>query len=173
MEKKGTNGMGIVSLVLGILAIAGSFIPVVNNASIIIGVIGIIFGIIGLLKNKPKGLAIAGLVISLLAVIISFALQASWGKELDNTSKELDQSIKDGDGTNTDQILKNDIDVKLGDFVVEAVDASGNRIMDDTVYVDGLATGQTQEFKIFEYVEDEKLEAMKNATFKIFSVSKY
>ena len=79
MEKKGTNGMGIVSLVLGILAIAGSFIPVVNNASIIIGVIGIIFGIIGLLKNKPKGLAIAGLVISLLAVIISFALQASWG----------------------------------------------------------------------------------------------
>ena len=56
---------------------------------------------------------------------------------------------------------------------VEAVDASGNRIMDDTVYVDGLATGQTQEFKIFEYVEDEKLEAMKNATFKIFSVSKY
>ena len=42
----------------------------------------------------------------------------------------------------------------------------------ENVYASNLAAGQTQEFKIFEFIEDEKLEAMKNATIKIVDISK-
>ena len=202
MENKDKNALAIVSLILGILAIGSSFIPIVNNASIIIGIIGIVLAVIPLIKNQSKALAIGGLVLCALAVIISFALQASWGKELDKVSKDLDQSIKDSDGSNTDKILKNDVDVKIGNFEVttdeyginetkvvvtvtnkakskasydihiEAVDSNGNRIEDDYVYASNLAAGQTQEVKIFGFIEDEKLEAMKNATIKIVDISK-
>lgn len=187
--------MAIASLILGILALGGSFIPFINNASIIFGIIGAILAIISLVKKKSKGMAIAGLILSVLAVIISFSLQDQWGKNLDELSNDLD-------GGNTEKILKNDVDVKLGDFQVttdeygfsetklvvtvtnkakekksydikiEAVDSDGNRILDDNVYANSLGAGQTQEFKIFEYIEDEKLEAMKKATFKIVEVSK-
>ena len=187
--------MAIASLILGILALGGSFIPFINNASIIFGIIGAIFAIISLIKKKSKGMAIAGLILSVLAVIISFSLQDEWSKNLDELGKDLD-------GGNTEKILKNDVDVTLGELQVvtdeygfsetklsvtvtnkakekksysikiEAVDANGNRILDDTVYADSLGAGQTQEFKAFEYIEEEKLEAVKAATFKIVEVSK-
>lgn len=201
-KKKNTSVLAIIGLILGILALGGSFIPIINNASIIFGIIGAVLAIIPLIKKKSKGLAVVALILCVLSVIISFALQDSWGKALDNAGKEIDQSLKDSDGSNTDKILKNDVDVKLGDLKItsdeygltdsemvvtvtnkakekesysihiEAVDASGNRISDDYVYANDLAAGQTQEFKIFEYIEDSKLEAMKAATFKIVDVSK-
>ncbi len=55
---------------------------------------------------------------------------------------------------------------------IEAVDASGNRIADDTIYVNDLNAGQSQTEDAFKYVESGKLEAIKTATFKIVSVSK-
>ncbi len=55
---------------------------------------------------------------------------------------------------------------------IEAVDADGNRIADDTIYVSDLNPGQSQTENAFEYVESGKLEAIKAATFKIVSVSK-
>lgn len=99
-------------------------------------------------------------------------------------------------------MLKNDVDVQLGNFQItkgsyttetvlkatiknktnetksfniqiEAVDANGNRIATDYIYVNNLNAGQSQKFKSFEYVESEKIEQLRNATFKIVEASVY
>lgn len=54
---------------------------------------------------------------------------------------------------------------------VEAVDASGTRILDDTVYADKLGAGQSQDLEAFKHIESTKLDLVKAATFKIASVS--
>ena len=62
---------------------------------------------------------------------------------------------------------------KSFNFTIEAVDASGNRIMVDYVYANELAAGQSAEYKVFEYIEDDKVDAMKTATIKVSSASMY
>ncbi|NUQ90979.1 MAG: hypothetical protein HOQ43_21260 [Glycomyces artemisiae] len=61
------------ALVLGIVAIAGAWIPIVNVVSIVIAVIGIIFGIVALAVagkrgGKGKGTGGTGLILSILAI---------------------------------------------------------------------------------------------------------
>ena len=55
---------------------------------------------------------------------------------------------------------------------IEAVNAENNRIADDTVYVTDLNAGQSVTEKAFTYVDADKVEALKTATFKILEVSK-
>lgn len=66
-------GVAVASLVCGIIALVFSFIPFVNLLSFVIGPAGLTCGIIGLVigmaTNRPKGLAIAGLICSAVAVI--------------------------------------------------------------------------------------------------------
>lgn len=120
-------------------------------------------------------------------------------KELEKTSKELDKSL----GNSTEQVLKEDVEVNLGtlsittdeygfsdtemlvtvknitnkqqsyNFHIEAVDASGSRIDEDYVYVNNLGPGQTTTEKIFTYISDDKIDAMRTATFKIIEASVY
>lgn len=59
-----TNGMGITGFVLAIIALFLGWIPVLGW---IIWLLGLIFSVVGVFK-KPKGLAIAGIVISLIGV---------------------------------------------------------------------------------------------------------
>lgn len=65
--------MAIAGMVCGIVAIVLSFIPCIGILSIIPAILGIIFSIIGLVQSKKtgegKGMAIAGLVLSILAII--------------------------------------------------------------------------------------------------------
>lgn len=185
--------MGIAALILGIIGFLVSF-TIFQDLSIILSILALVIGIIALVKKKSKGMAIAAIVLAALGLVIVFT-QDSPTDSLDETSKNLG-------GENTEKILKNDIDVKLGEFQVttdeyglsdtklvvtvtnknkekasydikiEAVDADGKRIMEDSVYADSLAKGQTQDFEIFNFVDSEKIEAMKSATFKIVEVSK-
>ncbi|MEU6246240.1 hypothetical protein [Glycomyces sp. NPDC047010] len=67
------NGFGVTALVLGIVAIAGAWIPIVNVVSIVIAVIGIIFAIVALVvagkrAGKGKGTGATGLILSILAI---------------------------------------------------------------------------------------------------------
>jgi len=55
---------------------------------------------------------------------------------------------------------------------IEAVDASGTRIADDTIYVSDLNAGQSVSEKAFKFVASDKHEALKTATFKILEVTK-
>lgn len=102
----------------------------------------------------------------------------------------------------TDKILEKDVDVSFGKFkvtnngyysetslditvknkaeeqctyyiTIEAVDANGARIDTDMIYADRLGAGQEIYLKAFEYVDQEKLNQFKNATFKVLEINKY
>ena len=199
MEEKKKSGFATAGLVLGIIGICTSIIPIINNLSFILGIIGAIFAIISLIKKASKGQAVAGVILCVLAMIITINSQKALSDSLNEVSANLDKAT----GSNTEQILENDANVELGKFEttkdsygmtdtklnvkvtnkntekksfsfhIEAVDATGARINEDYVYANDLAAGQSQSFEIFTYISSDKLEAMKNATFKIIEASMY
>lgn len=63
--------MAVASLVLGIIGLVFAFIPAVGWVGAILGIVGIILGVLGR-KSQPekKGMAIAGLVMSIIAVVL-------------------------------------------------------------------------------------------------------
>lgn len=191
------SGLATASLVIGIVGMVLSFIPLINNVAFFLGILAFVFGLIPLLKKTCKGKAIAGIVLGILSIVITLVMQSAISDAFDRAGKELDKMS----GNSTEEVLKNDAEVKLGDFDVvegqygltdtklvvsvknitkekksftlhiEAVDKDGKRIEDDYVYANDLNAGQTQDFEIFTYVVDEKLSAMKSATFKIVEAS--
>ena len=64
------RGLALTSMVLGILGIVLSFCL---GFGILLAIPGLIFGIIGLVK-KQGGMAIAGLILSIIALAISFVI---------------------------------------------------------------------------------------------------
>ena len=198
MEKR-KSGFGTAGLVLGIIGICTCFLPIINNASFIMGVLSIVFGIICIIKKASKGKAIAALVLGILSIVITLSLQDSWSKSLDNLSNDLDTMS----GNNTEEVLKNNVDVSFGNFEViqgdygltdtklevriinksnekksfsiqiEAVDENGTRIETDTIYINNLGAGQSQTEKAFTYVSNEKIDALKKAKFNVVEVSMY
>ena len=198
MEKK-KSGFGTASLVLGIIGVCTSFIPIVNNVSFILGLIGAIFAIISLIKKASKGQAVAGIILCILAMVVTLSAQKALGDGLNEVSSNLDKAT----GSSTEEVLANDADVQLGSFEViegdygfndtkltvkvtnktnekksfsfhiEAVDSDGSRISEDYVYANDLGSGQSQNFDIFTLVTSDKIDMMKNATFKIVEASMY
>ena len=71
--------MGVASLILGIISFLVSF-SIFKDFSLICGVIAIVLGIISIVKKKGKGMAIAGVILSVLGCIILFS-----GSSSDNT----------------------------------------------------------------------------------------
>lgn len=64
-ESRKSNGLGTARFVLALLALLGCWVPVLNW---ILWLLGFIFSFIGIFKS-PRGLAIAGLCISLVDLI--------------------------------------------------------------------------------------------------------
>lgn len=64
--EKQTNGIGTAGFVLALVAIFLGWIPILGW---IIWILGLIFSFVGIFK-QPKGLSIAGLVISLIGIIL-------------------------------------------------------------------------------------------------------
>ena len=58
-------------------------------------------------------------------------------------------------------------------ITIEAIDANGARIKTDTIFADRLGPGQEISLTAFEYVEEEKIDQLNNATFRIIEISKY
>lgn len=199
VETKNSSGLATAGMVLGIIGVVLSFIPIINNIAFFIGILALIFGIIGIVKKAGKGKAIAGIVLGILSIAITLAMQSAVSDSIDETSKELDKIT----GNSTEEVLKTEVNVTLGDLQIskdeygltdskmvvtvknitdkkksyslhiEAVDANGNRIDEDYVYANDLSAGQTQNFEIFTYIEDSKIDAMKAATFNIIEASAY
>jgi hypothetical protein len=103
---RGKNGLGTAGLVLGIVAIAGAFIPFLNIASLIIGIVGLILAGIGLLgKTKAKGRAIAGTAVSAAAIVISIIVLSVTAAAVSNAVKGASnssesESVSDSSGSN-------------------------------------------------------------------------
>lgn len=191
--------LGIISLLLSAIPIINNFAAVLAIIGLILGIVGIVG--VKKAQRRGKGMAVSAIVLSVLALIIVLASQAFYASVLDGASKEMNKTIDKASGNATSQILGKDVDVTLGTFAatedqyglvttalpvaitnklkeatsytikVEADDASGNRIVDDTVYVDKLGAGQSQNLEAFKYVDSAKLDAVKTAKFKIASVA--
>lgn len=72
---KRANGLGIASLILGILAFVGSFIPFLNYGTGFLAALGLVLGIVGLfLRDRAKGMAIAGTILNATALVLSIIL---------------------------------------------------------------------------------------------------
>ena len=197
-EQTEKSGLCTAGLVLGIIGVCTSFVPIINNLSFIMGVLAVIFGLISI-KKAGKGKMISTIVLGVLAITITLNAQKALSDSLDDISKDLDTAT----GKNTEQVLGTSVDVVLGNFEVtkkqyginetklpvkvtnktnetksfsiqvEAVSQDGTRITTDYIYANNLTEGQSQDFKIFEYVQSENLEKMKNAKFNIVEVSMY
>lgn len=193
-----SSGLATAGLVLGIVGVCTSFIPIINNLSFILGVLAIIFGLVSI-KKAGKGKVIATIILGIVTIAITLSAQKAASDALDTISNSLDTST----GENTEEVLEKNADVSIGDFKVtegeyginetelmvkvtnkssetksfnihiEAVDSNGTRIDEGYVYANSLSSGQSQDFKIFTYVSSDKLDAMKNATFRIVEASMY
>lgn len=66
--------MGVASLVLGIVSVIIGFVPICGTIAFIPAIIGLILGIVDIVKKsksqEAKGLAIAGTVLSSIAILI-------------------------------------------------------------------------------------------------------
>lgn len=117
-----TSGLAIAGFIIAILAILGSWVPIINNVSFFFALVALIFGIIGLVaikkgKRVGQGLAVATIILSILTFVVVIASQSFFGKVADEVGKSVDESVSDFDGSNTDKLLKSSVDVTLGDFV--------------------------------------------------------
>ena len=126
------SGMAIASLVLGIVAAVTSFLPIINNLSLILAVLAVIFGIVGLVaasrgKRAGRGLAIAGIVVAVVAGAVVLGTQALYSAAIDKVQAEtdaaFDQAKAEADanldrmtGDATEQVLAEEVDVQIGAF---------------------------------------------------------
>ncbi len=119
MEKKNT-GLGIACLVLGIIAFITCFVPYVNVISYILALIAIIFAIITFVnKQAKKGLAIGGIILSIIAIIIATFMNVFITKlivDKVNEDNNIIEAIDDFEYKNTEELLKTDIKVTFGKF---------------------------------------------------------
>jgi hypothetical protein len=77
--KNGKNGLATASLVIGIIALIGAVIPFVNYMSGLVATVGAVLGLVAVIqKHRRNGTAIAGLIISVAAIILSIALAAAY-----------------------------------------------------------------------------------------------
>ena len=90
------SAMAVAGLVLGIVALATSFVPIVNNASFFIALLGAVFAVVGIVAavrgtRTGKGMAIAALVVSAVAVAVVLATQSLYGAAIDAAVDELSE----------------------------------------------------------------------------------
>lgn len=89
MEQKKANVAGIISFILGLLGI----FTICISIGWIPGIIGFILGIVGCcLKERKKGLAIAGLVLSIIAIILS-GVVTLFGWAISDTEKDKEEAF--------------------------------------------------------------------------------
>ena len=68
-----TNGLGVASLVLGLVSLATVWIPLVGLIAWITAPLGLILGFMGMGKPVGRGVTIAGIVCSGIALVIALA----------------------------------------------------------------------------------------------------
>ena len=153
-------------------------------------------------KSAVKGALIGfitEIVLAIILVILYVVFAASLFNNISNNITAIGDVFSE---ETTDKILEKDVDVSFGEFkvtnngyysetslditvknkaeeqctyyiTIEAVDANGARIDTDMIYADRLGAGQEIYLKAFEYVDQEKLNQFKNATFKVLEINKY
>ncbi len=192
--------LAIIALTTSWVPIINNLAFALGAAALIMGVIGIVSAKKG--KTANGKMAIAVVVIAVISCALVLQTQSHYAKVIDDASNKFNKSMDNSTGKNTEELQKTSLDVKLGKLVVkrdkyftetklpvtlknktqekasfsvriEAVDASGKRITDDTIYANDLGAGQSVDMDAFKYIESDKLPEVEKATIKVVSVSKY
>ncbi len=121
------SAMAIASLVLGIVALATSLLPIINNLSFFIAILAIIFAIVAFLgirkgAKSGTGLAVAGLATAIVAVIAVLVSQAAYSAAINQATEDLDNSMSRLTGDATEEILTNDVNLAFGEFTAVSGD---------------------------------------------------
>jgi hypothetical protein len=152
-------------------------------------------------KKRNNGVIIA-VISGVVVVVLAFFVFVAPLIFIDKMSSNVDELISNSSGGNTEQILDDDLDVDFGAFTrdrtyssltvgklpvtvknkgseratyniqIEAVDANGDRIAEDTFYATNLAPGQSVTKDVFTVNSDDYYELTK-ATFRVAGISKY
>ena len=89
---QGGNGIATAGFVLALLGLLGSWIPVLNVLGILLGVVGVVLAGVGLAKakkvNAGKGLAVAGIVLGVLAVLLALLINVVFVGAVDEAIDE-------------------------------------------------------------------------------------
>lgn len=91
-ESKQGSGLAVAGLVLGIIAAATSFMPIINNLSAILAFIGFLLALIALIgalrgKHGAKGMSIAGVVLCVVSFAVVLITQNAYSNALDKAVK--------------------------------------------------------------------------------------
>jgi hypothetical protein len=90
---KSSNGLATAGFVLGLIGLLGSFIPLLNIVGIVIGVVGAVLAAVGLAKAKKsgsgKGLAMAGIILGVLALIIGIVVNVAFANAVSNAADDV------------------------------------------------------------------------------------
>jgi hypothetical protein len=131
-------------MVLGILALLLSWVPIINNLAAILALVGLGLGIPALIRARRgtqggTGLAITGLVTSVLALVLVVLTQLLFVSAIDEVERSLDESIgesetapadpgEDEDVASTPEIVPLGVPAQVGDYevTVDAVELNGN-----------------------------------------------
>ena len=191
-QSKPKTAMGITSLVLGILALASSWMPIMNNASAILAVLGVIFGIVGIVgvvrgKKSGKGLAIAGVVLNVAAFVVVLATQSAYSAAFDDalngpaatstTQATADASASANDAANASEkedfsnlavgtvaTLENGVAVSVDSVETGLVNYDGGTITAVHVtYSNG--SSQEQSFNVYDWKAQDAQGALRNTGF--------
>jgi phosphate/sulfate permease len=123
MEESKTNSgqnLGIAALITGIITFVLAVIPCVGMIAIIPGIITIVLASVGLSQatrqNSPKGILISGLIIGIIAVMISFSQFFVAGKiarHADKWPHEINNVINDVKDNVLKDLEDNNVNIKI------------------------------------------------------------
>jgi molybdopterin/thiamine biosynthesis adenylyltransferase len=85
VKMKGTSGLGVAALVIGIIAVVSSWVPFLGLVAVPLGMLGILLGGIGFFislvgKNSGVGLPVAGIVACLVAISVAISVTGATAK---------------------------------------------------------------------------------------------
>lgn len=68
------DGMALTSMILGIVAAAIGWIPLCGLVALAPAIVGIVLGALGLKSEKRRGMAIAGIILSIIGIALAFII---------------------------------------------------------------------------------------------------
>lgn len=119
-KSNSAQNLGIAALITGIITFVLAVIPCVGIIAIIPGIITIVLASVGLSQasrnNSPKGFQIAGLVIGIFAVVISFSqifIGAKLASNSGNWSKEIREAIDEVKNDVLKDLENNNVNIRI------------------------------------------------------------
>ncbi len=84
-EKRIFRIFGLISFIFGFVGIGGSWIPIFDWFVAVLSIVGIVFGALGMRSYSMKGKAIAGMICSIVALVLCIIFMSYWADELFRT----------------------------------------------------------------------------------------